>query len=188
MPDAAARAVLAALVDALTSSQRLGMLGDRPIAEVIDHAGAFVTALASVTGTVVDLGAGGGVPGLVIAARRPDLRVVLVDRRATRTDHLRRLVRRLGFTDHVEVETADAAALAGRQADAVVARGFGPPGVTLAAAAAVTSVGGTIVISEPPVPAPGRWPPSLLATCGVSVVRSPDSRVAVFRRDVPRET
>jgi 16S rRNA (guanine527-N7)-methyltransferase len=188
LPHAAARAAPAALVDALTSSQRLGMLGDRPIAEVVEHAGAFVTALASVTGTVVDLGAGGGVPGLVIAARRPDLRVVLVDRRATRTDHVRRLVRRLGFSDRVDVLTAEAAALGGRNADGVVARGFGPPSVTLAAAAAVARVGGTIVVSEPPIRTPDRWPPQLLATCGVSVVVSPDPRVAVFRRDVPRET
>ena len=48
------------------------------------------------SGTVVDLGSGGGVPGLVIARARPDLRLVLVDRRAARTDHLPRLVRRLG--------------------------------------------------------------------------------------------
>ena len=61
------------------------------------------TALAGVTGTVVDLGSGGGVPGLVIADARPDLRLVLVDRRATRTDHLRRLVGRLGLADRVEV-------------------------------------------------------------------------------------
>ena len=52
-------------------------------------------------GTVVDLGSGGGVPGLVIARARPDLRVVLVDRRSSRTDHLSRLVRRLGLDDRV---------------------------------------------------------------------------------------
>ena len=123
-----------ALVDALASSQRLGMLGERPIAEVIEHAGAFVAALAGVTGTVVDLGSGGGVPGLVIATARPDLRLVLVDRRATRTDHLRRLVRRSASADRVDVLTADAAALPGLIAvpvDAVVARGFGPPAETL---------------------------------------------------------
>jgi 16S rRNA (guanine527-N7)-methyltransferase len=186
LPDA--RSAHAALVDALASSQRLGMLGERPIAEVIDHAGAFVAALTTVTGTVVDLGAGGGVPGLVIAAARPDLRLVLVDRRATRTDHVRRLVRRLGFTDQVEVVTGDVASLRGRGADAAVARGFGSPGVSLAAAAAVTRPGATIVISEPPTPAPARWPAALLMAVGVVSVTSPDPRVAVFRRDVPRGT
>ena len=188
MPDGAARSAHAALVDALASSQRLGVLGDRPIADVIDHAGAFVVALTAVSGTVVDLGTGGGVPGLVIAAARPDLRLVLVDRRATRTDHVRRLVRRLGFTDQVEVVTGDVASLRGRGADAAVARGFGAPGATLAAAAAVTRPGGTIVISEPPAPAAQRWPAALLTAAGVAMATSPDPRVAVFRRDVPRGT
>jgi 16S rRNA (guanine527-N7)-methyltransferase len=175
-----------ALVDALTASQRLGMLGDRPIAEVIDHAGAFVGALTDVRGVVVDLGTGGGVPGLVIALARPDLRLVLVDRRATRTDHVRRLVRRLGLDDRVEVLTADATTLQGLGADGAVARGFGPPAATLAAAAAVIRPGGTIVVSEPPEPDPSRWPATLLRTAGVAALPSADPRVAVFT--VPRET
>ena len=102
MPDEELRAALA-------SSQRLGMLGDRPIDEVIDHAEAFVDALADVRGTVVDLGSGGGVPGLVIARARPDLRVVLIDRRSARTDHVSRLIRRLGIADRATVVTDDAA-------------------------------------------------------------------------------
>ncbi len=52
------------------------MLGAAPVPGVIDHSEAFVAALRGVTGTVVDLGSGGGVPGLVIAWRRPDLRVI----------------------------------------------------------------------------------------------------------------
>ena len=82
--------------------------------DVVEHAAAFVVALEAVTGTVVDLGSGGGVPGLVIATARPDLRLVLVDRRVGRTDHLVRLVRRLGLDDRVTVLTADAEDLAGR--------------------------------------------------------------------------
>ena len=38
-----------------------------PIEEVIDHADAFIAALVDVDGLVVDLGSGGGVPGLVVA-------------------------------------------------------------------------------------------------------------------------
>jgi 16S rRNA (guanine527-N7)-methyltransferase len=170
-----------ALVDALVGSQRLGMLGDRSIDDVIDHAGAFVAALADVSGLIVDLGAGGGVPGLVIASTRPDLRLVLVERRATRTDHLRRLVRRLGMSDRVDVVTADAATLE-LVADGAVARGFGPPATTLAAAAAVVRTGGVIVVSEPPEPDPMRWPTELLDRVGVARLEHPDGRVAVFRR------
>jgi 16S rRNA (guanine527-N7)-methyltransferase len=172
------------LVTALADSQRLGMLGDRPVGEIVEHAGAFVTALTDVAGTVIDLGSGGGVPGLVIARARPDLHVVLVDRRASRTDHLRRLVARLGLDGRVDVLTRDASTLHGEmEADAVVARGFGPPTATLRAATPLLRTGGAVVVSEPP---PGddrpRWPAELLVGLGLVVVDHPDRRVAVFRR------
>jgi 16S rRNA (guanine527-N7)-methyltransferase len=177
------------LVGALGESQRLGMLGDRPIADVIEHALAFVGALSEVSGTVVDLGSGGGVPGLVIARARPDLRLVLVDRRASRADHLHRLVGRLGVGDRVEVLAVDAAAVADRlpaPADAVVARGFGAPAATLRAALRLLRPGGLIVVSEPPAGEPGdRWPPPLLVAIGVVTVPHPDRRVAVFRAVQP---
>jgi 16S rRNA (guanine527-N7)-methyltransferase len=128
------------------------MLGAAPIPEVIAHSEAFVSALAAVSGTVVDLGSGGGVPGLVIAWRRPDLDVVLVDRRTTRADHLRRLVARLGLGGHVTVVTAEARSLPGllgRAVDAVVARGFGPPSAVVRAARPILRAGGLLAVSEP---------------------------------------
>jgi 16S rRNA (guanine527-N7)-methyltransferase len=135
------------------------MLGAAPITEFIEHSEAFVGALAEVSGTVVDLGSGGGVPGLVIAWRRPDLDVVLVDRRATRTDHLRRLVARLGVGGRVTVVTSEARALPrlfDDAVDAVVARGFGAPGAVVRAAAPLLAEGGLLVVSEPPH-GPDRW-------------------------------
>jgi 16S rRNA (guanine527-N7)-methyltransferase len=179
------------LVAALVESQRVGMLGVRPIADVIEHAGAFVLALANVTGTVVDLGTGGGVPGLVIARARPDLRLVLVDRRSSRTDHLQRLVARLGLTDRVEVLTVDAIVLGERRAgvaDAVVARGFGAPASTLRAAAPLVRSGGLIVVSEPPRHALDRWPQALLDELGLVATAPADRRVAVFRRPGATQT
>jgi len=167
------------LFDALASSQALGMLGDRPIAEVVEHATAFVAALDDVNGLVVDLGAGGGVPGLVIARARPDLQLVLVDRRATRTDHLHRLVGRLALGARVDVVTADVTTL-DLEADAAVARGFGPPDVTLAAAVHVVRPGGRVIVSEPPGHDVERWPAERLARSGVTRLPHPDSRVAVF--------
>ena len=99
------------LLAALADSQRLGMLGRLPVADVVAHSEAFVGALVGVTATVVDLGTGGGVPGLVIAWRRPDLSLVLADRRTTRTDHVSRLVHRLALADRVRVIAAEAATL-----------------------------------------------------------------------------
>ena len=173
-----------ALREALASSQRLGMLGSRPVIEVIEHAHGFVLALAAVTGTVIDLGTGGGVPGLVIAAARPDLSLVLVDRRATRTDHVMRLVRRLGWADRVEVLTADTDQLTAedRRFDAAVARGFGPPATTLAVAASLVRPGGLVVISEPPPGTRSRWDELDLTPFDVAHVPSPSPTVAIFQR------
>jgi 16S rRNA (guanine527-N7)-methyltransferase len=182
--DAAPRLDDPALLDALATSQRLGMLGRPPIHEFVDHSSAFLDALTSTTGTVVDLGSGGGVPGLVIAWMRPDLRLRLVDRRERRTDQLRRLVSRLGLAGRVEVVTADVASLGDAwtaTAGAVVSRGFGAPLATLRAALPLTAADGIVVISEPPVERPDRWPVSALAELGV--VRVPSARrLAVFRR------
>ena len=168
-----------ALLDALAASQALGMLGGRPVAEIVEHAQAFVGALTDVAGTVVDLGSGGGVPGLVIARARPDLRLVLVDRRASRTDHLRRLVGRLDLGGRVDVVTADATSLSLR-ADAAVARGFGPPDVTLRTASRLLQSGGLVVVSEPPTPDGARWPGELLLAVGAQRLEHADRRVALF--------
>ncbi|HSM64924.1 MAG TPA: RsmG family class I SAM-dependent methyltransferase [Ilumatobacteraceae bacterium] len=173
-----------ALAGALTESQRLGFLGARPIAEVIDHARSFVVALDPLMAgdRVLDLGSGGGVPGLVIAHDRPDLRLVLVDRRTKRTDFLLRIVRRLGWDDHVEVLAEDASELAAQAPasfDAVVARGFGPPESTLTLATRLVRPGGWVVISEPP--RGDRWAPELMASLGVERTAA-DGTVAVFRR------
>jgi len=177
-----------ALVDALISSQRLGMLGSAPISEIIQHSGAFLAPLCDVTGTIVDLGSGGGVPGLVIAWMRPDVRVVLVDRRATRTDHLQRLVHRLERQRQVTVLTTEAAALPRHldgPASAVVARSFGPPESVLSAAVPILADDGLIVVSEPPSGTMDRWPDELLERYGVSRGPSADGRVAVFARPAP---
>ena len=159
------------------------MLGAAPITEFIEHSESFVGALADVSGTVVDLGSGGGVPGLVIAWRRPDLDIVLVDRRATRTDHLRRLVVRLGLVERVTVATSEARALPrllDDPVDAVVARGFGSPRAVLRAAAPMLAEGGLLVVSEPPGGA-DRWTDS-----GPDfILRDGGGKVAVLAR-VPR--
>ena len=175
------------LADVLGEAQRIGFLGDRPIAEVIDDSRAFVAALEPVgSGMIVDLGAGGGVPGLVIAADRPDLRVVLIDRRQRRTDFLQRAVARLEraglvAVGAVDVWCDDVARVARRSPglfDGVTARGFGPPDVTLALGAQLVRTDGLVVIAEPP--SGDRWPADLLERTEVDLVRR--GRVAVFRR------
>ena len=171
------------LVAALTEAQRLGFLGARPIGEVIEHARAFVVVLDGLPAAarVIDLGSGGGVPGLVIAHDRPDLEVTLLDRRTKRTDFLQRVVRRLGWVDRVSVVASDVTAFEPTPLfDAAVARGFGPPADTLTAAARVVRSGGRVVISEPP--SGDRWEPEVLTAAGVQRITHSGNTVAVFLR------
>ena len=161
-----------------------GCGGARRIVVGAAHARGFVDALDGVVGEVADLGAGGGVPGFVIAHDRPDLELTLIDRRAKRTDFLERMVRRLRWTDSIHALTADVEQIVRTSPgtfDAVVARGFGPPEPTLSLAVRLARVGGRVIISEPP--AGDRWRPDLLAELGVSRVPEGDGPVAVFRRE-----
>lgn len=151
--------------------------------EAVEHARAFTRALEPVVGRVVDLGSGGGLPGLVVAFDRPDLEIVLVDRRQKRTDLLGRAVSRLGMERRVTVHCGDANRvpdLFPEGFDGVTARGFGPPATTLELAEAVLASGGhgRIVISEPP--AGDRWDPGVLAALGLTHHR--EGPVAVFIR------
>jgi 16S rRNA (guanine527-N7)-methyltransferase len=170
------------LHEVLRDAQRLGLLGARPIPGVISHARAFVDALQDVDGRVLDLGSGGGVPGLVIAHDRPDLQLTLVDRRTKRTDFLRRVVGRLGWVDRVDVVALEAAALARRDPHAfaaVVARSYGPPEITLATALELVRPGGVIVVSEPPTG--DRWSDLPAVTAGLVALDGRWPLVARFR-------
>ena len=71
---------------------------------------------------VVDVGTGAGLPGLVWALLRPDLRVTLVDSRRRRTDFLDQARTDLGVRS-VQVRQARAQELAGAVAADIVAAG-----------------------------------------------------------------
>jgi 16S rRNA (guanine527-N7)-methyltransferase len=68
---------------------------------------------------VADIGSGAGLPGLVLAIRRPDLRITLVEPLLRRTTFLSEAVDRLGLAS-VEVVRARAEELHGRREFAVV--------------------------------------------------------------------
>ncbi len=118
----------------------------------------------------VDLGTGGGIPGLVLAAMTP-WRWLLVDRRDRRVVFLQWAVRQLGLEERVEVVLSDAADL-GRgnfrgMASLVTARGFAPPGSTAECAAPLLAEYGVLVVSEPPVSSTVRWPEAGLCSLGL---------------------
>lgn len=70
--------------------------------------------------TVCDLGSGAGLPGLVLAIARPDLRLTLVEPLLRRTTFLDEAVVELGLTATVEVVRGRAEALHGSRRFAVV--------------------------------------------------------------------
>lgn len=163
------------LLETLRQAQRFGFFGDRAIDEAVAHADQYVSIIEGRTGRLLDLGSGGGLPGLVLADARPDLEIVLLDRRQKRTDFLERAVRRLEF-DHVTVACRDASEVVSEVAggvetgfDVVTARGFGPPEFTLRTAVGCLRPGGCIVISEPPTG--DRWPDELLDELHLSPTR-----------------
>ncbi len=149
------------LHDALGEAQRIGMLGPSSLEIVIQRSLGFVRQLPDDTRTVIDLGSGGGDPGLVIVASCLDVTVTLVDRRAKRTDLLARLVGRLGLVQRAEVIEADVADLPSRYPnrrwDAVSSRGFGSPSYTAIHAAPLVHPGGVLLVSEPPDSIGDRW-------------------------------
>lgn len=76
--------------------------------------------------TVVDLGSGAGLPGLVLAIARPDLRITLVEPLERRTTFLGEVVDTLGLGD-VEVVRGRAESLHGRRVfDVVTSRALAP--------------------------------------------------------------
>jgi 16S rRNA (guanine527-N7)-methyltransferase len=175
---------LDALDDVLARSRELGFLGPGPVSEQRAHAAAFVDAIDPLPATrAIDLGSGGGVPGLVLATLLPTTRWVLLDAMQRRTAFLREAVEILGLGARVTVHTARAED-AGRDpafrgtADLVVARGFGAPALTAECAAPLLAAGGLLVVSEPPGSTGGRWPDEPLARLGLEpdrVVAGPPS-------------
>jgi 16S rRNA (guanine527-N7)-methyltransferase len=77
--------------------------------------------------SVADVGSGAGLPGLVVAIARPDVRVTLVEPLLRRTRFLHEAVEILGLANQVEVVRARAEDLAGeRLFDIVTARAVAP--------------------------------------------------------------
>ena len=178
MPDADA-----ALLAVLGEHQRIGAIGPVALEDAVAHSRRFVSAIPESASTLIDLGSGGGLPGLVVAWDRPSMTITLVDRREKRTDGLRRSVARLGWIDRVRVVTGDIVRLGADPAhrhayDVVTARSFGPPDVTLSGALEFVRPGGTVLISDPP--GRDRWPDVVRDLGGSVSWGGSDGGIAVF--------
>lgn len=107
---------------------RRGLIGPREVPRLWERHllnSAALAPLLPASGVVVDVGSGAGLPGLVLAAVRPDLTTVLVEPMLRRVAWLEEAVQELDLD--VEVVRARADELHGRLwADAVTARAVAP--------------------------------------------------------------
>lgn len=146
----------------LEESREWGFLGPGSLEAQIEHSLGFARGTEPPR-DAVDLGSGGGIPGLVLARKWPQSRWLLLDSSERRTEFLTDAVARLGWEDRVRVLRSRAED-AGRDpdlragADLVVARSFAAPGPTAECAAPFLRAGGTLLVSEPPQDNEGRWP------------------------------
>lgn len=169
----------------LERARALGFLGPPPVSEHLAHAEGFRTAIAApASARALDLGSGGGVPGLVLALAWPGTTWTLLDAGRRRCEFLEGAVAELGLGARVTVVEARAE-VAGRSPahrgryDLVTARSFGPPPVTAECAAPFLALGGHVLVSEPPTPEPGRWPPAGVAVLGMEAHPRPETTPAV---------
>ena len=186
-----------AVAVALEDARRFGFLGPGPVGDQIAHSSAFATMLEDAgvgPAAFLDLGSGGGLPGLVLADRWSRQRGALLDSSARRTAFLRRTVASLGWEARVSVLEGRAETLA-RSTDVrcafplVVARSFAAPAVTAEIGGACVGIGGALVVSEPDdADSPERWPAEPLAELGLAPAelrRGGLAGIAILRRIGP---
>lgn len=162
----------------LGRSHELGFIGDPDLDAHVAHALGFAAVIGAAPRRALDLGSGGGLPGLVLACRWPTTAWTLLDGSPTRTEFLLDAVAELDLGDRAAVRTGRAEEVGRRPGerggyDVVVARSFGPPAVLAECAAPFLEVGGRLVVSEPPATGP-RWDhPAELAQLGLSAEAEP---------------
>ncbi len=191
-----------ALRKVLVAARDAGFLGPGPVQRHLQHAEGFV-ALARMetegkSPRMLDLGSGGGLPGLVVAGAWPEATMVLLEANERRAQFLERAVVACALQQRVSV-VHQRAEIFGRDPlyraafDGVVARSFGAPAVVAECAAPLLRVGGWLIVSEPPsedgppdaglatdltdVQLPvseesGRWPADKLAPLGLQPTES----------------
>jgi 16S rRNA (guanine527-N7)-methyltransferase len=145
----------------------------------ISHARGFAEAWGDVAddapSSFLDLGSGGGLPGLVLLQDWL-CEAVFVDAMEKRTAFLREVLGWENAPGNSAVWTGRAEALSREvtladEFDLVTARSFGPPAVTAECAVRFLKVGGILIVSEPPDDdAESRWKPDALGQLGLHVV------------------
>ena len=162
------------LTRALEESRARGFLGPGEISPHVTHAQGFIASWArhspAPPSSFLDLGSGGGLPGLVLLETW-GCRGILLDSMAKRTAFLREVLSWPGAPRGGEVVQGRAEDLARRPdldstVDLVTSRSFGPPAATAECAARFLRLGGVLMVSEPP-DGPTRWDEAGLERLGL---------------------
>ncbi len=143
---------------------------------------------------LLDLGSGGGVPGIPLAIALPDAHVLLVESIAKKAAFLRAAVSAVGLADRVEVaaERAETLTIAGRgraEFDTVTARAVAALPELVELGVPLLRVGGRLVAwkREPLAAeiASGRQPLEVELTAGRAAARAIGAEVEVIPVTVP---
>lgn len=162
----------------------MGFLGPGPLRVHLEHARSYGSLIPHDAKRLIDLGSGGGLPGIPLLADAVDMTGVLLDAASKRTAFLVWAAVELGISDRVDVVTARAEVAAHENVhrghyDVVACRGFGPPAHTIECSAGYLADGGRLLISEPPDRR--QWSDEVLAGIGLTHTETSNG-VAVFTR------
>jgi 16S rRNA (guanine527-N7)-methyltransferase len=145
--------------------------------------------------SVVDVGSGAGLPGIVLAVVRPDLHITLVEPLARRTAFLTEAVTELGLSSAVTVVRGRAEEVRLEPADVVTARAVAPLDRLARWCLPLAAVGGRVVAMKGSSAAAevsehaaeigrlgGAAP--VVSQCGVGVIDPPTTVVEIVRERV----
>lgn len=189
----------AALEAAWAPARRAGVLGTASLEALVEHTAGFVRAVCSsfsadahdLDASLIDVGTGAGVPGILLALALPRAHVTLLDASERRLDHVRRAARAVGVTERVTVIHGRADAWArshGREGyDVAVARLLADPAEALEQLVPLVRDGGVVVVATAADVLP-RWralPVGLLPTGSVALTEEPAGWFAAVERRGP---
>jgi len=124
-----------------------GLIGPREVDRIWDRHLANCAALAELIpseATVIDIGSGAGLPGLVLAIVRPDCQITLVEPLLRRSEFLQEVATDLALPN-VEVIRARAEQVKNRKANVVTARAVAPLDRLLGWAMPLVAPGGNLL-------------------------------------------
>lgn len=131
-----------------TAGIERGLIGPREVDRLWDrHIAncAVVEELIPADALVYDVGSGAGLPGLVLAIVRPDIKVGLIEPLLRRANFLNEVITDLGLTDQVVVYRDRAEQIKLGKADVVTARAVAPLSKLLQWTLPLTKAGGLIL-------------------------------------------